>query len=143
MLEPILISIGMIADTGEEFYAEVPYSDEKCTSFVRVAVLPQLGGHADFYCSIFDLGFKIQTWLKYVRKNDEEVCICFDYTTDWELFLDAIKDQIEPWLKGKLINSDLDEILLYEFYKDTGLNMHHALNDAKANKFAYRPSLED
>lgn len=140
LLDPILISIGMVADTGEEFYAEVPYPDEKCTPFVREAVLPQLGGDADRFCSLSDLSVKLRQWLQQVRKNDETVYVCFDYITDWDLFLDVIQFKITPWVQGKLINSDIDEILLYEFYKDTGLSRHHALNDARANKFAYRTS---
>lgn len=129
----------MVADTGEEFYAEVPYPDEKCTPLVRLAVLPQLGRNPDFSCSVADLGIKLRQWLELVRRDDETVYLCFDYTTDWDLFLDVIQFRIAPWIEGKLINSEIDEILLEEFYKDTGLSRHHALNDALANKFAYRP----
>lgn len=139
LLDPILISIGMVADTGEKFYAEVPYPDDKCTPFVREAVLPQLGHHPDFSCSISDLSAKLRQWLQLVRKDDETVYLCFDYTTDWDLFLDSIQFRIAPWMQGKLINAEIDDILLYEFYKNTGLFRHHALHDALANQFAYRP----
>ncbi|WP_354335092.1 hypothetical protein [Undibacterium sp. GrIS 1.2] len=129
----------MVTDAGEEFYAEVPYPDEKCTPFVREAVLPQLGSNPDFYCRVSDLSIKLRQWLQLVRREDETVYLCFDYTTDWDLFLDSIQFRIAPWMQGKLVNSDIDEIVLYEFYKETGLSRHHALNDALANKFAYRP----
>lgn len=141
LLDPLLISIGMVADTGEKFYAEVPYLDDKCTPFVREAVLPQLGRHPDFSCSVSDLSMKLRQWLQLVRKSDETIYLCFDYTTDWDLFLDSIQFRIVPWMQGKLINADIDEILLYEFYRDTGLSRHHALNDALANQFAYRPRI--
>ncbi|MDY7537873.1 hypothetical protein QN372_16975 [Undibacterium sp. RTI2.1] len=141
LLEPILISIGIVTDIGEEFYAEVPYPDDKCTPFVREAVLPQLGRNPDFYCGVSDLNIKLLQWLQRVRREDETVYLCFDYITDWDLFLDSIQFRITPWMQGKLINADIDEIALYEFYKETGLSMHHALNDAMANKFAYRPAI--
>jgi hypothetical protein len=126
-LDPILISVGMVTDAGEEFYAEVPYPDEKCSPFVREAVLPQLGRDANCICSISDPNLKLQHWLQLVRRNSETVHLCFDYTTDWDLFLEAIQFKITPWVEGKLINSEINEILLYEFYKDTGLSRHHPM----------------
>lgn len=39
-IETDLISIGMVAQTGEEFYAEVPYPDAACSPFVREVVVP-------------------------------------------------------------------------------------------------------
>jgi len=42
--DPMLISIGMAADSGEEFYAEVPFTDAACSAFVREAVALRLSG---------------------------------------------------------------------------------------------------
>jgi hypothetical protein len=39
-LDPKLISIGMIAGTGEEFYAEVPFPDSSCSTFVQKTTIP-------------------------------------------------------------------------------------------------------
>jgi hypothetical protein len=38
-----LISIGMTAESMEEFYAEVPYPENACSAFVHEAVIPLLG----------------------------------------------------------------------------------------------------
>ena len=40
--DPKLISIGMVADSGEEFYAEVLFPDAACSAFAREAVIPLL-----------------------------------------------------------------------------------------------------
>lgn len=38
-----LISMGLVSEGGEEFYAEVPYPDVACSPFVREVVIPLLG----------------------------------------------------------------------------------------------------
>jgi hypothetical protein len=47
-----LISLGMAAESGEEFYAEVPYPSEACSDFVREAVIPLLGRIPDAACDL-------------------------------------------------------------------------------------------
>ncbi|MDR6397475.1 hypothetical protein [Herbaspirillum seropedicae] len=37
-LDPQLISIGLITESGEEFYAELPYDIKACSAFVKEAV---------------------------------------------------------------------------------------------------------
>lgn len=58
-IDPMLISIGMVADSGEEFYAEVPFSDAACSAFVREAVIPLLNQYPHAYCPVPDLGTRI------------------------------------------------------------------------------------
>lgn len=48
-VNPQLISIGMVADSGEEFYAEVPFSDDRCSEFVRETVIPLLNQYPNAY----------------------------------------------------------------------------------------------
>lgn len=140
LLEPILISIGMVADTGEEFYAEVPYPDNKCTPFVREAVLPLLGREPNAYFSLSEMPRRLQTWLEIIRRKDEDIIICFDYSTDWDLFSQVIQYRIPPWVKPKLCGSSFNELLLYDYFKKSPSEVqHHALYDARANRYAYRP----
>ena len=83
-IDPHLISIGMAAESGEEFYAEIPYPDNECSAFVREAVIPLLGRIDDSACCIGDLHAKIINWLELIRRRDEEIEVCFDYQTDWD-----------------------------------------------------------
>jgi hypothetical protein len=139
LFDPVLISIGMVADSGAEFYAEVPYPEPQCTAFVREAVLPLLGRISGAYCSVFELRVNILTWLETVRRKDEEVHICADCRTDIDLFYDALDYRVPAWLCGALIGSSIDSRLSVEFFKQKGLPQHHALYDARANKYACGP----
>jgi len=137
--EPHLISLGMAAESGEEFYAEVPYPDKGCSAFVREAVIPLLGQVPHAACTVDELRIKVITWLKLVKRSREDVAICFDYQTDWDLFFDALEYQIPSWCQPRLISSrNVNELLRYEFHKKHNLPEHHALYDALANRYAFR-----
>lgn len=132
-----LISIGLVAETGEEFYAEVPYDDQECSDFVRTAVIPLLEGGRS-RCSYEDLYEKLTAWLGMVRSANSRVEICFDYDTDWTLFCDVFKDEIPSWCHPRRVGRNINELLRYEFHKKSNLPEHHALNDAKSMKYAFR-----
>jgi hypothetical protein len=133
-----LISIGMAAESGEDFYAEVPYPDQACSAFVREAVIPQLGRIAHSACAFNDLRVRIINWLEIVRPSDEGVEICFDYQTDWDLFIDALDYRVPQWCAPLSVANHINELLLYDFHQKNGLPSHHALYDAQANRYAYR-----
>jgi hypothetical protein len=138
LLDPQLISIGMVAETGEEFYAEVPYPDEACTAFVREAVIPLLGRVPGANCALSDLRSLILTWLSLVRRRNEDLEICIDYQTDWDLFSDALDYRIPAWCQRRMVAREINELLRYEYHKKNGYEEHHALYDAKANQYAFR-----
>ena len=77
-----LISIGMVAQSGEAFYAEVPYPDGSCSAFVREAVIPLLGRIPNSSCAAEDLCVKMTTWLGIFRPREEGVEIFLDYQSD-------------------------------------------------------------
>lgn len=133
-----LISIGMAAESGEEFYAEVPYPDNACSAFVREAVIPLLGRLPNADCPAQELRTRIVTWLQIIKRRDEEVEICFDYQTDWDLFLEALDYRMPPWCRQRLVASNINELLRYEFHQKHKLPEHHALYDALANRYAFR-----
>lgn len=137
-VDPQLISLGMVAETGEEFYAEVPYQNEACSEFVRETVVPLLGRIANAHCSLEDLRFQILNWLGIVRRNGEPVEICIDYQTDWNLFCKALDYRVPTWCMKRLIAQNINDLLLYEFHKISSLAEHHALYDARANQYAFR-----
>lgn len=137
-LTPCLISIGMAAASGEEFYAEVPYPDKKCSAFVRETVIPLLGRLPNVACSADELHSNIIAWLEIFRHRGEDVEICFDYQTDWDLFAGAIDCRIPPWCRARMVSRNINELLRYEFHKKNQLPEHHALYDAMANRYAFR-----
>lgn len=147
-----LISIGMVAQTGEEFYAEVPYPDAACSPFVREVVVPLLDREPMSFSSKPNLHRRILNWLTIVRPpNNREVRICYDYDTDWSLFADVFVDpiaglsssqlssRIPGWIQHANVNRDVNALMLWDFYKQNQLPEHHALNDARALRHAYRP----
>ncbi len=134
-----LISLGMVTDRGEEFYMEVPYPEAQCSPFVREAVLPLLGREPHAFCPLEEVYVRMMKWLNIVRREDEEFDICIDYEADWEFFCDCLDHRVPYWCHRKMIWRDINELLLYDFHKRTGLPEHHALYDARANQYAYRP----
>lgn len=133
-----LISIGMVAETGEEFYAEVPYREAACSAFVREAVIPLLGQVPNAHCLLDELRSRIITWLEIIRHRDEEVEICFDYQTDWDLFINALDYRVPTWCKPRDVAYEINELLRFDFYQNRKLPEHHALYDAMANHYAFR-----
>jgi hypothetical protein len=138
-LDPDLISLGMAADSGEEFYGEVPFSDHKCSPFVREGVLQLLGQvQQSFYSNHAALARAVVAWLELVRQGDQQVEICVDAQIDWELFSDALDYRVPPWATLRHVGRNINKLLSYEYHKKNGLPEHHALHDAKANRYAYR-----
>jgi hypothetical protein len=142
-IDPQLISIGMAAESGETFYAELPYDRARCSQFVRDVVIPLLENTPESLASPDDLYIQISNWLRIVRPSNESIDICFDYQTDWDLFSRAFDHHVPSWCNSRLIGSNINELLRYEFHKKNQLPEHHALNDARANCYAFRehPSL--
>lgn len=138
LLDPVLISLGMVADTGEEFYAEVDFPERACTAFVREAVLPLLGREAHASMSVEEFRSKVIVWLDIVRDRGQEVDICIDDQTDWDLFADAMDYRVPDWCHRRLISYNIIDLLVEQFHRSTGLPRHHALYDARANRYAYR-----
>ncbi len=141
LLDPVLISIGMVADSGEEFYAEVPYPDHACTPFVREAVIPLLRQYPNAFCARGELRPRILSWLEIVRRKNEDIEICFDYQTDWDLFVDVLDYRVPTWVKSLNVAYNIKELLRYEYHKKNNLPEHHALYDAKGNRYAFRENL--
>ena len=102
-IDTSLISLGMAADTDEEFYVEVSFNVKECSPFVREAVLPQLTRSEHDYCSRPNLRARLLTWLAIVRCKNEPVVIGFDYYTDWDLFCDALDNDLPAWCTGSNI----------------------------------------
>lgn len=135
---PGLISIGLAAESGEVFYAEVPYELRDCSEFVKEVVVPLLEP-ASCTCSADDLRVRLHAWLGLVRSSREDLEICYDYQGDWDLLCEALGDYIPPWCKPRMVGGrNINELLRYEFHVKNQLPEHHALNDAMAMQYAFR-----
>lgn len=136
-----LISIGMAAELGQEFYAEVPYPDKSCSAFVREAVIPLLGRLPNCFYTLEELQSQIVSWLEQVKNGNQDIEICYDYQTDWDLFADVLDYRIPSWCRARLVAHHIDEVRRDEFHRNNQLPEHHALYDALANRHAFREYL--
>ena len=132
-----LISIGMVADGGQEFYAETEFPRDACSDFVIDVVLPQLGRKPDRVFTCAQLGVELMQWLESVRPAGEKVHICFDFYADGDLLVAALGVPLPDWCELRNVWSQIDDVKVVLFFRQTGLPNHHALHDAKANQFAY------
>jgi hypothetical protein len=129
-----LISIGLVADDGREFYGERSDFDERaCSQFVRAAVLPQLGKDSMHVFTRDTLRAAVLAWLDQFAGIDERK-LCFDYGGDWELLVDLVEEVPSGWLAFH-VGGMLDFAQLEEYYRSHG-GRHHALSDARANRYA-------
>jgi len=137
-IEPQLISVGLVSEAGDEFYAEVPFDRKACSDFVLQTVVPMLGYVSDAYSEKSFLSEKLIGWLLEVRHSVDSVVICCDSQIDWDLFLELLRGEIPPWCQKRLIADCLDENLRLSYYEESRRPEHHALNDAHANRRAFR-----
>lgn len=136
--DPALISLGMVTESEEEFYVEVPFPAHACSDFVRGTVVPLLNQYPHAFCPIPDLRVRLLNWLEIVRRPGEGVEICIDFETDWELFVRALDQRVPTWSTPRHVGRNINELLLYSYHKQTGLPEHHALYDARASRYAFR-----
>jgi len=136
-IRPHLISIGMVADSGEEFYAEIPYPESECSDFVRETVIPLLGRFSGAICSKEILSVRLRTWLELVRAQRDHIEICVDSQTDWDLLISALEYQVPKWCWQTFIGNSIDELVRCDFYRKNEFPEHYALYDARANRSAF------
>lgn len=152
-----LISIGLKADTGEEFYGEnLDFNRKLSSQFVVDTVYPLLNPE-QYGMRKLELAARVGQWLEDLPSPTIEVFV--DYPTDWELLCDLLRDDVPKSpscfnLFSSLTASCLCEAAKVgdnsfgrrfeqartEFYREfllhfqeTGDIQHHALADARAN----------
>lgn len=133
-----LISIGLVSENGHEFYAERNDFDvAKCSDFVKEAVLPLLGSEPAIVGNESEVSAALREWLK--QFNEVEVCV--DYTVDLELFGYLVRDPdtlaIPSTIQGHNIWNEIAAVDIEQYWVENGRLAHHALHDARANRFAY------
>ncbi|WP_321945351.1 3'-5' exoribonuclease [Paraburkholderia sp. J10-1] len=129
-----LISIGLVADDGCEFYGErSDYDHAACSAFVREAVLPQLGQYPSRVFTREGLRVSLLAWLDQFA-GEPERALCVDYAGDWDLLIDLLGEVPEGWV-GLHVGSLVDHGRLEAYFAEHE-GRHHALVDARANRFA-------
>jgi 3' exoribonuclease, RNase T-like len=145
-----LISIGLVDENGREFYAELTdYRQEACSDFVKQVVLPLLGRHKNTVKgNQFSVAKELNEWLKHYDDGTNLANICFDYNTDWDLFVRMLtllpKEELVTNITATNIWGSLNKIKLDYFWlerSDLGWTPHMALWDAHGNRFSYQPPL--
>jgi 3' exoribonuclease, RNase T-like len=122
-----LISIGLVADDGREFYGErSDYDDSSCSAFVREAVLPQLGQYPGRVFTREALRSALLAWLGQFDGG----FFCADYVGDWDLLIDLLGDVPAGW-QGVLVSQLIDYNRLEAYFAENQ-GRHHALVDARA-----------
>ena len=133
-----LISIGFVTEDDQEFYAELAdtYSSNECSAFCRTEVLPHLeGGPNCMPLSI--VRTLLLAWL--TAKGSGAVLICDsprDVLQFRELFSQGppanVSYKVLGWwgnLQRRIVNRDR------RVHRQLGLRVHHALDDARVNKW--------
>lgn len=138
LLEPQLISLGMVAETGEEEYIEVEFDMTSCSDFVRAVVIGQLNRSPLARTLPNDLARRILDWLTNVRPGRGSVEICYDADVDWNLLLDAIGGKAPAWVSSRNVFYEVVPLLQANYFEQSSLTEHHALNDARAIAYAFR-----
>jgi hypothetical protein len=152
VLDPALISIGLVADDGREFYAELndTYDEVMCSFFVLETVLPILWGK-EYEMGIEDIAPRLKAW---IESFDESVTLWADAPSfDWIWIQAIFASGACGWpanLVGKCQNTQIFENdnerfrynNAYEEYwrskKNDGAVQHHALWDARGIRHAHR-----
>ena len=146
-IDPRLISIGLVSEDGSrEFYVELSdtYQPSDCSNFVREAVLPHLQG-GDALKTMDELTLRLGNWIKGFDQPVQLVTDSLSWDWPWiqELFylpgtwpknLDG-----KPVLLSEMVGSPLLERAVEKAFQShvPRLRRHHALDDAKANRFAW------
>lgn len=133
---PALISVALVGEDGREFYAErSDFPRAACTAFVVAGVLPLLGpaaGRIPFAA----IQRALREWLEpYAR---ERAVVCCDDPRDWTLFCELLDGAVPPWVHGRQIGGWLDSTVLADYFARADVRRHHALDDARGNRLAYR-----
>ena len=140
--DPRLISIGMVAEDGQELYIELKdgWTEAKCSRWVLEHVVPMLGKGEQL--ARREAGPLIMSWLSAVASHTMILC-----DTDWDsTLLTQLLDecgivrtdyQLELLVfSGKAAANQFEE-MKREYFVIHPVKQHHALNDAHAFRVAW------
>lgn len=142
--QPHLISLGLAAEDGREFYAVMKdYPRQQCSEFVREVVLPIIEHWPCLTQDRREMRESVNQWLNSFAESTEIVC---DFAIDAELLIDLIGGDAEHELQ--MLNISRVTVMAVGEYErvadaiDTYFTAprqwprHHALEDARALRHA-------
>ncbi len=137
---PQLISIGLAAENGQEWYGvlEDGWTEGQCSDFVLDVVVPLLSCTAPISRAV--AGSMVSSWLSSLA---QEIEVVFDTETDWRLLTQltqhsrplgvTITGKVLTWA-GSAMARRYEDVL--EQILGENPERHHALIDAKAMRTA-------
>jgi hypothetical protein len=134
---PTLVSLALVAEDGEEFYAEVAdVAAGDCSEFVQAFVLPQLGQYPDRVMRTSDAASEVERWMSALKRLPEKPVICYDHPFDIDLLIRLIGRKPVGW-QLQNIAMRIDPRKRDRYFELHG-GRHHALFDARANRASFR-----
>lgn len=142
-----LISIGCVAQNGQEFYAELTdtWDEHLCSIFTLETVLPLLEG-GDYRMDVDNLAVSLKAWVEGLADN--EVTFRSDSPVhDWPFVQEIFSSTGWPTnMRQKCGAISFDDhrqfhrynLGLQSFWKDHLARQHHALVDARSLLFAWK-----
>ena len=141
---PQLISLALVAESGQEFYGEsTDFVRLQCSDFVVENVLPLLQG-GEVAASSDELRGKVVDWLAALQSRAE---IISDFDGDIELLLQLLRINAKEIgryniaalsvLDGEFVKSESFDHALNNYFANVDSRRHHALVDARALRSAH------
>lgn len=126
-----LISIGLVAGDGREFYSELTgnWSQSECSDFVKKEVLVQLEGKQ--VLTLEQLKVELKQWLESLSDVIDLVTDAPDL--DWRWIIAIFSDE-QSWpnnVRREPTRSWVDEIATQKEQRFRAYRRHHALDDAR------------
>lgn len=128
--EARLISIALVAEDGEFFYAELTdtYEFDDCSEFVKGHVLPFLKGKP-YEMTYFECALKLGNWIE----DRNEKCIIASDAPSWDMpFFNRLIENFPP---PNLIRNDVFPVrvpfhIAEDIIIENDYDVHNALDDA-------------
>ena len=134
-----LISIGLISEDGQEFYAEMTdtYLKSHCTDWVKENVLTLLDASAEQRMTMDESAIQLRAWIEGFGEPVTLACDSEAWDWRWIQKLYATSDKWPINLAQKPVilkfNNEVFNAAVDGAFT-SGLRRHHALDDAKANR---------
>lgn len=148
--KPDLISIGLVDETGREFYAELPpdHYAVQCNEWVHFNVLPLLWG-GDYVQNVACIRERLMDWITAIQDQAMIVTDCpdADFTLlkrllpEWPQNLAKYPMLFSAWSMGDDRQPALEKLM--RNYHTPDRPEHHALHDAHALRLGLMYALEN
>jgi hypothetical protein len=149
-VKPDLISIGLVDETGREFYAELPpaHYAVQCNEWVHFHVLPHLWG-GQHVQRVEDIRERLMDWIDVIQDRAMIVTDCpdADFTllkrllSEWPKNLAKYPMSFSAWSMGDDRQPALEKLMMS--YHTPDRPEHHALHDAHALRLGLIYALEN